>query len=494
MNQYKNSYIFSPKIKLFLKQLLYSSSLKAKTARGSIWLGFGMTIEHGTRFFRNMILTRILVPEAFGLMAIVLAITSVFESFTQVGIGQSIIQNPDSESKTYLNGAWWFSFLRGLCIFIISFIFAPYIANFYHNSQLTVLFRISCISMFFNGLISGNLFIAQKNMDFKKWVIINQGGSLIGIIATVFLALNLKNVWSLVFGFTLESIARCLLSYIFCPFLPGIKFSRIHLSNLFRYSRGMFGLPILTLIFLQGDIFIIGKILPISDLGLYSMAVNLARAPFNAINNLASQLLSPVFSKFQKNFIKINHLISFFTKIVLFLCVPIVIICIIYSREILAFVYGESYKNVFIPFSIILISEIIKITGLPFVLFYFMSGRPEMHRLFTGLRAILLIGLIYFAIKMFALNGASIVVLISIFISFIFQIIQVNTITSIYNKNYYLIFLKTLFYSIPALFIYLTTNLIFEINSMVTITANIIGCLISLSLGLKVILKEVSKV
>lgn len=480
------------KIKTITTKIFYDSSLKAKTARGGIWLGIGTATEQGSRFIRNIILTRILVPEAFGVMAIVLAVNSIFEGFTQIGIGQSIIQNPNSESKKYLNGAWWFSFIRGSLIFIISFIAAPYIADFYNNPQLTNFLRVAFISMFFNGLISCNLFIAQKQMNFKKVVIINQIGSLSGIILSIILAIIINNVWALVIGFALESVVRCLLSYIICPFFPGIDFEKKHLSSLLKYSRGMFGLPILTLIFMQGDVFVIGKMLPMSELGLYSMAIILARSPFRAINNIISQLLSPIFSKFQNENKKVNNLILLLTTIFLLLGVPLIITCILFSQEILTFVYGQSYRSVYIPFSIIFISEIIKLIGLPFAIFYLMSGKPHLHRIFTGIRAILLVSLIYFGIKLFNLNGASIVVLISITISFIVQLKLINRITSFNISDFIKILLQSILYSLPVFILYFPAYFIFGAESVTAIIMGIAGCIISLFFGLTTLLKKIN--
>jgi lipopolysaccharide exporter len=467
------------------------SGLKAKTARGGFWLGTATAMEQSLRFIRNMILTRLLAPEAFGLMAIVLAINGFFDGFTSIGIGSSILQNPEAYSKKYLNGAWWLSFLRGTGIYIIAFFSAPFIADFYGNQQLINLMRVGFLSMFFNGLISCNIFIAQKQMNFKKLVVISQGGGLFGISIAIILAFIMENVWALVLGFTVESAAICLLSYIICPFRPGINFDKVHLSSMFKYTRRMFGLPILTFIFLNGDVFVVGKMLPMSDLGIYSMALNLARAPFSIISNIVSQLLLPVFSEIQNNIKKINHYIYIITMGMLYVGVPAVIFIIFFSQELLTLIYGSSYSVVNIPFNIILCSEVLKVIGIPIATFYLMSGRPELHRLFTGIRALLMVSLIYFGVKALGLVGASIVVLTAISISYGFQMNRLHGITHLNILEYSSIFLKALILSLCVVVLYVPMYIVYGKGSLATIIAGLAGCVIAIVIGIKLLIKEI---
>ena len=219
-------------ISSFIKKYLDGKSLKARALSGGMWLGAGGGVEQGLRLLRNMILARILAPEAFGLMAIIIAVNSALEAFTQIGIKEAIIQNPKGEEKTYLNGAWWLSFSRSVGLFLIGVISAPLIANYYEiNNHLTIL-QLSFLSILFNGAISAQAYIAIKRMEYKKWVWIANGGGICGIVTAISLSFFFENVWALVIGFITEAIARFILSFIICPFIPRLKFDRVHLKAL----------------------------------------------------------------------------------------------------------------------------------------------------------------------------------------------------------------------------------------------------------------------
>src|SRR6185503_15404597 len=111
----------------------------------------------------------------------------------------------------------------------------------------------------------------------SKWVLVQQGASFIGISTTLLLAVALKGVWALVLGYATEGVARCLLSYLICPFKPGVQFTREDLRGLLTFASGMFGLPVLMMIYNEGAIFAVGKLCTKEQLGIFAMALTIAR-------------------------------------------------------------------------------------------------------------------------------------------------------------------------------------------------------------------------
>ena len=261
------------------RRLLSGKNLKARVARGSVVVTAGSGIDQGFRLVRNVILTRLLAPEAFGLMAIVLAVNTFFESFTDVGIDTAIVQNAGSEEAAYLNGAWWISFGRAVGLYALVFAGAPWIGHFYRQGSIAALMRVAFLGTLFRGAVSPRTYVAHKKMDFKRLVAINQGAGLCGILLTVVLALAIPGVWALTIGYASEAAVKCMLSFVLCPYRPGRQFDKVALRRIYDYSRGLFGLPILTFIYLRADIFVIGKLESTALLGIYSMVAGLGRVP-----------------------------------------------------------------------------------------------------------------------------------------------------------------------------------------------------------------------
>ena len=103
-----------------MKNLFASNTLKGKFAKGGLVLTGSSFIENSIRLLRNVILTRLLAPESFGLMATIIALVNLFTAITEVGIRQAVIQNREGESNNFLNIAWWLSVLRGGLLFLFA--------------------------------------------------------------------------------------------------------------------------------------------------------------------------------------------------------------------------------------------------------------------------------------------------------------------------------------------------------------------------------------
>ena len=148
--------------------------------------------------------------------------------------------------------------------------------------------------------------MAIKQMRFKKWAIINHGGAICGVLVTIALSFFMRDVWALVVGYCSESASRCILSYIICPYLPPAKWDRDAIRDLFRFSRSLFGLSILNLIFARTDVFVLGKMRSASDLGLYTMAIYLVQTPASFVMNVLGQQILPTLSQIQENNNRMN--------------------------------------------------------------------------------------------------------------------------------------------------------------------------------------------
>ena len=282
-----------------IKKLIHSKNLLGRSARGGSILMAGSFVENGLRFIRNIILARLLAPEAFGLMATVLASVAVIEAFSEVGLRQSVIQNKNGSKEGFLNITWWIASVRGFALFAIGFFAAPFICDFYGKPESVLLIRTGFLAILFNGFLSPKVHVLEKEMRFKNWVFLMQGAGVLGVLITVMSALMLMNVWALVIGFVAESCIRSLSSFLFFPIIPRLNFNQVFLKDIIDFSKRIFGLPILMMIFSQADIFVIGKVLSLEQLGIYSLARSLAELPNTFLSKIINPIVLPAFSSIQ---------------------------------------------------------------------------------------------------------------------------------------------------------------------------------------------------
>ncbi len=460
-------------------RLFSGNRIETSATRGSLWLGTASLVEQGLRFLRNIILARLLAPEAFGALAIVLAINQAFETLMEIGIQTAIIQNPKGQERTYLNGAWWLAMARAVCLYALACLVAPWVAQFYHNPDLLPLMRVAFLGILFNGAMSPRIYVAIKQMNFKQWVLVHHGAGLVGILSAVLLAFAIRNVWALVLGFTIEAAVRCLLSYLVCPYLPGLSFDRDHLRALFKYVRGVAGLPILTYIFMRIDIFVIGKICSPTELGLYSMAAAISQMPFHFFGAIIAPIAMPTFSAMQTDKAWINEAIMHVTAAIAFLGFPLLLCAALYGKDLLLLVYGAEYTKAAGPFAIIFSSSLLQILCIPVATLYMAIGRPELHRLFAVIRTVSMLVLIYPAVKYFGLTGAAMAGLVSIMLGFLFQVIRMHKITKIDLRRYGLIFLRAVGMSGGVAALWLITHNLYPGRPWLNLLPGAMGCLLA---------------
>ncbi len=220
----------------------------------------------------------------------------------------------------------------------------------------------------------------------------------------------------------------------------------------------MFGLPILYFIFTQSDIFVVGKLLSKNELGLYSMGLSLAQLPMHLVSTIINPLLMPMFSEKQndKNWLNRNLIQS--TKLIVLIGTPMIFFIALYSSDLLTIIYGQEYTAVALPFSILLGSALLRAAGTPIANIYLAVGQPELLRYFSGIRAFLILLMIYPAVKLFGLTGAASASFLAMLLAYVMQIVRIGNVTDLHPRKYGVIFLQGVLVSLLVLIVWFTAH------------------------------------
>jgi lipopolysaccharide exporter len=420
-----------------LPDLVYAGEgLKAKVLRGGLWLGGGSVSEQVVRFGRTIALARILAPEAFGTMAIALSAASVIDTMTDVGAREALIQNPRGEEDRYINAAWWLGLSRGLLVYAVIAASAPWIAKFYGNPELSPLLRVIFLSVLFGSALSPGLFRATKRLEFGRCAVIQNGGGICGVAVTVLLGFLMRNVWALALGYCAESVARCLLSYIVCPSHPRARWDREPLRDLLRFSRGMFGLSFLNLIFSRADVFVLAKLCSPGMLGLYTLTVYLVQTPTSFAMSLLGQTLLPSLARLQQNHERINRALLQVTSLIAVLGMPVLAFMFFCGRSVLTVVYGSRFSQVSDLLFVASCVAFINLLNGQITTVFYAEGRPQMHRLCVGLMAAVMVLSIYPCSRWLGLLGGQIACLLAVGTGYVLQIARLRELTGLNLLRY----------------------------------------------------------
>ncbi len=187
---------------------LRGEGLVDRGVRSSAWTALGYGGGQIMRLASNLILTRLLFPEAFGLMALVSVFLVGLTMFSDVGVGPSIMQHKRGDEPAFLNTAWTIQVIRGVLLWLGSLALAYPAAQFYGEPELALLLPVAGISLVIHGLEPTRIETAMRHLRVGMITSLDLIAQGIGIVAMIVMAWLLQSVWALAFGWIVSSLAR----------------------------------------------------------------------------------------------------------------------------------------------------------------------------------------------------------------------------------------------------------------------------------------------
>jgi len=241
--------------------------------KGTIWtiMSFG-----GSQFFRlstNIILTRLLAPQLFGIMVIVNALNTGVELISDVGIGQNIIYNKNGDEPTFANTAWTLQSLRGVLLWVIACIFAGPVARYYETPILLIIIPIASFVLVLSGFSSVNRFLVQRRMQFARLAIYEIIVGATSAIAQVALAYFFPTIWALVFGVVLAAAIGLIGSFFLLPDVTcKFKIATHYAWEILHFGKWIFFGSVVYYFSISLDRLYLAGVVPLALLGVYGIA------------------------------------------------------------------------------------------------------------------------------------------------------------------------------------------------------------------------------
>lgn len=279
-----------------VKRFLVGEGLRARTIRSTFMTGLNFGGQNALRLAGNLVLTRILFPEAFGLMAIVAVVKTGVSMFADLGIRASIIQDSRGEDQVFLNTAWTLQVMRGIVLWLAICAVSIPIANFYELPELKELLPVAGLTALFQGFNSTKLATANKALRLGRVTVMSLSCQAVGLLATILLSLWLESVWGLVLGGLVAPLLISVLSHVVLPG-PVNRFAleRDALRRLIGFGKYIFLATIAGFVISQGDRAILGKIVTLDELAFYNIAYFLASVPLLLMRKLADNIVFPLY-------------------------------------------------------------------------------------------------------------------------------------------------------------------------------------------------------
>jgi len=289
---------FSPRLPHRLIGLLRSDTLKARAAKGTAWTIGGLLTAQFMRLASNLVLTRLLFPEAFGLMALVQIFLTGLNMFSDIGTRVSIIQNDRSRDPAFLNTAWTLQVLRGLLLWLFACAIALPVAWFYDDPRLAQMLPVAGLVLLISGFNPTRIYTTNRDLVLGRLTTLEITAQFLGILVMIALAILLQSVWAMVIG-TLMTAAIKLALYQHA--LPGhrdrFQVDRSALGDLIRFGKWIFLSSACGFVVNNADRAILGKFITLDMLGIYTVGFFLASVPLLLGRPLASKIALPLYKQ-----------------------------------------------------------------------------------------------------------------------------------------------------------------------------------------------------
>jgi len=277
-------------------------SLRRRASLGAGWVLSGHATSQVLRLGSNLVLTRLLFPEAFGLMALVQVFLAGLQMFSDVGIRASIVQNKRGEDQRFVNTAWTIQVFRGLVLWLVCIAAARPFASFYGEPQLASLVPVAGLTALLSGFNSTKLATADRKLRFARVTLIEIGAQITAIVVMVSWAVIWPSVWALVAGGIVRVAAMLIASH---ALIPGEKnrfcWDRNSTRDIIKFGRWIFLTTVVAYLLQQGDKLVIAKLISAEMLGVYAIAVLWSRLAVELGLKVGSRVAFPALAEVANN-------------------------------------------------------------------------------------------------------------------------------------------------------------------------------------------------
>lgn len=274
------------------------SSLKKLAVRGAIWTIAGYGASQMLRLCGNLILTRLLEPKLFGLMALVYVFINGLHLFSDLGIGTSVVQNKRGDDPAFLNTAWSLQVFRGIFLWLCSLLLAWPVAQFFNEPQFLWLIPVVALTALISGFSSTARYTLNRHLALRQVAMFEFGRQIISLSVMITWANFDHSIRALVIGALVGEFVGLVWSYRLIPDTSNhFLWDKEATKELFSFGKWIFLSTAVTFFAEQADRLIFGKLLSLEMLGVYGIALTLADLPRSVTSALNGKVIFPTISK-----------------------------------------------------------------------------------------------------------------------------------------------------------------------------------------------------
>jgi len=285
------------------------AGMKARVLRAGSWILGGQAVSQVLRLGTNVVIARLLFPDAFGLMSVVYMLATALALFSDLGVARTMVLSPRGEEPAFLDTAWTIQFIRcqflalAICVAAAGVALARHIGlwkagTVYADERLPYLVAAFALTLVLQGFESIRIIQARRKMQLHTLTKIEISGQAASAVAMIIVAWTWHSIWALTTGAVVAGMTRCILSYALLPgHVVRFRLDRSSAQELMGHAKWIFLSSVMTFMAVNGDRVLLGGLITVSEFGLYSIAVIMSSVLQNIANSLCNSIVFPALSE-----------------------------------------------------------------------------------------------------------------------------------------------------------------------------------------------------
>lgn len=277
---------------------MQQESLKNKTIKGVGWSAADALLGQGVTFIVGLVLARLLSPDEYGLIGICLIFTTVLNGIVDSGFSNALIRKKEVTDEDY-NTMFTTNMAISIVLYVLLFISAPLVSDFFHRIELTALVRVTGLILFLNALSITQVTILTKNIDFKTKTKASLVSAIISGVIGIAMAFMGYGVWSLVAQQLSKQLLYTLCLWVLNKWWPKFTFYNDSFKYMWGFGWKLLASGILNNVWNQLYQVVIGRCYTSSTLGHYTRANECASIFSSNLTTIIQRVTFPVLSELQ---------------------------------------------------------------------------------------------------------------------------------------------------------------------------------------------------
>ena len=296
-------------------------SLKSKTAHGVLWSSVERFSIQGVHFFVTLVLARILTPKDFGLIGMLAVFIAIAQSLVDSGFSLALIRKQD---RTEIDNStvFYFNIVTSIFVYLLLYVTAPFVAVFFHESQLTDLMRVLCLVVIINSFAVIQRVIYTASVNFKVQAKATTIAAVLSGVIGIAMAFRGAGVWALVSQQLSSALFNTLLLWYYSLWRPIWAFSWKSFKQLYLFGVNLMLVGIAETLYQNSYQIFIGRFFPASQLGHFTQAKHIATLPSSNISGIIARVTYPVMSKIQEDNEKLSEVYRQLARVIAFVVFP----------------------------------------------------------------------------------------------------------------------------------------------------------------------------